>query len=187
MARPLTAAPGQRFEYGSGTIHLASVALSRACGTSTSGFAAGALFVPLGIPARAWETDHQGYNNGGAGLELAPRDMLAIGEMVLNGGRYQGQQVVSNAWVEAMTRTQITTGAGQPTPGYGYAWWTGQAAGQVFTLANGWGGQFIMVVPAKRLVVTSAARTSGLAAAAAMAQWQRIYDVITGRVVPAIS
>ena len=37
MARPLTAAPGQRFEYGSGTIHLASVALSRACGTSTSG------------------------------------------------------------------------------------------------------------------------------------------------------
>jgi CubicO group peptidase (beta-lactamase class C family) len=187
MARPLAAAPGQRFEYGSGTIHLASVAFTRACGTSTSGFAAGALFAPLGIPARVWEVDHQGYNNGGAGLQLAPRDMLAIGEMVLNSGRYQGQQVLSSAWIEAMTRTQITTGAGQPTPGYGYAWWTGQAAGQVYALANGWGGQFIMVVPAKRLIVTSAARTSGLSAADAMAQWQRIFDIITVRVVPAIS
>jgi len=186
MARPLTAAPGQRFEYGSGTIHLASVALTRACGTSTSAFAASTLFTPLGIPVRVWEADRQGYNNGGAGLELAPRDMLTIGEMVLNGGRHQGQPVVPGAWIDEMTRTQITTGAGQPTPGYGYAWWTGQAAGQAFVLANGWGGQFIMVVPARRLVVTSAARTSGLAAAAAMAQWQRIFDIITQRVVPAM-
>lgn len=184
MARPLTAAPGERFEYGSGTIHLASVALTRACGTSTAAFVRSSLFGPLGIPARSWETDHQGYNNGGAGLDLSPRDMLAIGEMVLNGGRYQNQQVVSSAWVEAMTHRQIATGAGQPTPEYGYAWWVGQVAGQAFTLANGWGGQFIMVVPAKRLVVTSAARTTGLAATATMAQWQRIFDIITQRVVP---
>jgi CubicO group peptidase (beta-lactamase class C family) len=186
MARPLTAAPGQRFEYGSGTIHLASVALTRACGIPTSAFAASRLFAPLGIPARVWETDRQGYNNGGAGLELAPRDMLAIGEMVLNGGRYQGQQVVPAAWIDEMIRTHITTSAGGPTPGYGYAWWTGQAAGHTYALANGWGGQFIMVVPAKRLVVTSAARTSGLASATAMAQWQRIFDIITLRIVPAM-
>jgi CubicO group peptidase (beta-lactamase class C family) len=185
MARPLTATPGQRFEYGSGTIHLASVALTRACGTSTAAFAEASLFGGLKIPARAWETDHQGYNNGGAGLALAPRDMLAIGEMVLNGGRYENQQVVSSAWVDAMTRTQITTGAGQPTPAYGYAWWVGQAAGHAFTLANGWGGQFIMVVPDRRLVVTTAARTSGLAASATMAQWQRIFDIVTQRVLPA--
>ena len=69
MARPLAAAPGQRFEYGSGTIHLASVALTRACATSTSGFAAGALFAPLGIPAacgrwitRATTTEGRGFN-----------------------------------------------------------------------------------------------------------------------------
>jgi len=184
MARPLTAAPGQRFEYGSGTIHLASVALTRACGVSTAAFAASSVLGALGIPARPWQTDHQGYNNGGAGLELSPRDMLAIGEMVLNGGRYQSQQVVSSAWIGAMTRTQIATGAGQPTPGYGYAWWTGQASGQPYTLANGWGGQFILVVPGRRLVITSAARTSNLAASAAMAQWQRIFDIVTERVLP---
>jgi len=187
MARPLTATPGQRFEYGSGTIHLASVALTRACGVSTASFAASALLGPLGIPARVWQTDHQGYNNGGAGLELSPRDMLAVGDMVLNGGRYQGRQVVSNAWIDAMTRAQISTGAGMATSTYGYAWWVGQTGGASFALANGWGGQFIMVVPAKSLVITSAARTSGLAATVAMAQWQRIFDIVTERVLPAFS
>jgi len=185
LARPLTATPGQRFEYGSGTIHLASVALSRACGASTATMAESALFAPLGIPSRPWETDHQGYNNGGAGLELSPRDMQAIGELVLNRGQYQGRSVVSGAWVQAMTSTQIETGAGMPTPGYGYAWWTGQTSGGQYALAHGWGGQFIMVVPAKRIVVTAAATTSGLGGTDAMAQWQRIFDLITQRIVAA--
>ena len=113
--------------------------------------------------------------------------MLAIGEMVLNSGRYQGQQVLPSAWIEAMTRTQITTGAGQPTPGTDTRGGRGRPPGRSMPCANGWGGQFIMVVPAKRLIVTSAARTSGLSAADAMAQWQRIFDIITVRVVPAIS
>ena len=185
LARALTATPGQRFEYGSGTIHLASVALTRACGASTATLADATLFAPLGIPHRAWETDHQGYNNGGAGLELSPRDMQAIGDLVLNNGQYQGRQVVSASWVRAMTSSQVSTGAGMPTPAYGYAWWTGQTSGVPFALAHGWGGQFIMVVPAKRLVVTAAATTSALGGPDAMAQWQRIFDIITQRIVAA--
>ncbi len=187
MARPLTAAPGQRFEYGSGTIHLASVALTRACGTSTAAFAEAALFAPLGIPPRTWEVDHQGYNNGGAGLELSPRHMQAIGNMVLNTGRVRGRQVLPSAWIQAMTRAQIATGAGMPTPEYGYGWWVGQMSGADFALANGWGGQFIMVVPSRRLVVTTAAATTGLSSTVAMAQWQRIFDLIVQRIVPAFS
>jgi len=185
LARTLTATPGQRFEYGSGTIHLASVALTRACGASTATMAEANLFAPLGIPHRPWETDHQGYNNGGAGLELSPRDMQAIGDLVLNNGQYQGRQVVSASWVRAMTSTQVATGAGMPTPAYGYAWWIGQTSGAQFALAHGWGGQFIMVVPGKRLVVTAAATTDSLAGTAAMAQWQRIFDIITQRIVAA--
>ena len=112
--------------------------------------------------------------------------MLAIGEMVLNGGRYQNQQVLSERLDRRDDSHADHHRRRAADPGYGYAWWTGQAAGQVYTLANGWGGQFIMVVPARRLVVTSAARTSGLAATAAMAQWQRIFDIVTERVVPAM-
>jgi len=185
LNRSLTASPGQRFEYGSGTIHLASVGLTKACATGTAAYARDTLFTPLGIPPREWETDHQGYHNGGAGLWLSPRDMQAIGDMVLNGGRAQGQQVVAASWIREMTRAQVGTGAGMPAPSYGYGWWVGQTSGTDFTMAHGWGGQFIVVVPARRLVVTAAAGTVGLDSSAAMAQWQRIFDIIVQRIVPA--
>jgi CubicO group peptidase (beta-lactamase class C family) len=187
MARQMTAQPGERFEYGSGTIHLASVALTRACGTSTSAFAHAQLFAPLGIPARSWETDRQGYSNGGAGLLLTPRDMLAIGAMVLDGGRYLGRQIVSANWVQAMTRMQIATPPGSATRAYGYGWWVGQTqAGDAFCLANGWGGQFIFVVPATGLVVTTAASTVGLPGQAAMDQWQRIFEIVYTQITPVL-
>lgn len=185
LARPLTAAPGQRFQYGTATIHLASVALTRACGTSTASFTEDAVFGPLGIPPREWETDNQGYNNGGSGLVLSPRDMQAIGALVLNGGRIQGRQVISAGWMQAMTETQVATGPGMSTPGYGFAWWTGQISGHDFALANGWGGQFILVVPARRLVVTAAAGARGLPATVVLAQWERIFSLVMDRIVPA--
>jgi CubicO group peptidase (beta-lactamase class C family) len=186
MARAMTATPGARFEYGSATIHLASVALTRACGTTTSAFADARLFGPLGIPGRSWESDNQGFSNGGAGLSLTPLDMQAIGNMVLNGGRHQGAQVVPAAWIRAMTSAQISTGSGMAAPTYGYAWWVGQTlAGDAFSLANGWGGQFICVVPAKGLVVTSACRTSGVGSSVAMSQWQRVFNIIQQQIIPA--
>lgn len=185
MARPMTASPGARFEYGSGTIHLASVALTRSCGASASTLADTRLFVPLGIPARPWETDRQGFNNGGAGLSLTAADMQAIGTMVLDSGRFRGGQVLPSAWIQAMTSQQITTGGGA-TPWYGYAWWVGRTlAGDPFALANGWGGQFIAVVPAKGLVVTTASRTTGLSGASAIAQWDRIFEIVYARIIPA--
>ena len=67
--------------------------------------------------------------------------------------------------------------------------WTGGTGGSqldaAFALANGWGGPFILVVPAKRLVVTTAALTAGLSGTAPMAQWQRIFDILMLRVVRA--
>ena len=185
MARSMTASPGERFEYGSGTIHLASVALTRACGVSTSAFADAHLFAPLAIPTPPWETDNQGYSNGGAGLELTAPDMQAIGNMVLDNGRYLGRQVIPAAWVQAMTGQQVLTGSGA-TPWYGYGWWVGRTlAGDPYALANGWGGQFIAVVPAKGLVVTTAALTSSVSGSSALAQWDRIFQIVYRRIIPA--
>ncbi len=187
MARPLTAQPGARFEYGSGTIHLASVALTRACGAGTAAFAQQRLFAPLGVSAPSWEADNQGYNNGGAGLSLTPNDMLAIGTMVLGDGRHQGREVVSPAWVHAMTQSQIATPAGSATPSYGYGWWVGRTVtGDSFCLANGWGGQFIFVVPAKALVVTAANSTATVRGQAALDQWQRVFQIIYSQILPVV-
>ena len=89
------------------------------------------------------------------------------------------------AWVNAPD--QIQTPAGSATSSYGYGWWVDRTgAGDAFYLANGWGGQFIFVVPAKQLVVTTAASTSGVSGQAAMNQWQRIYDIVASWVIPAV-
>jgi CubicO group peptidase (beta-lactamase class C family) len=112
--------------------------------------------------------------------------MQALGHLVLNGGAHQQRQVVSASYVAAMTSAQIATGSGMAAPFYGLGWWVGQTAdGAAFTLANGWGGQFILVIPAKRLVVTTAALTTGLSGTATMAQWQRIFDILMLRIVSA--
>jgi CubicO group peptidase (beta-lactamase class C family) len=152
---------------------------------STSALAEVQLFGPLGIPSRPWQTDRQGFNNGGAGLSLTAPDMQAIGNLVLEGGRVRGRPLLPASWVQAMTSQQIATGGGA-TPGYGYGWWVGRTtAGDPYALANGWGGQFIAVVPAKGLVVTTASQTSGVSGLEAMAQWDRVFTIVYQRILPA--
>jgi CubicO group peptidase (beta-lactamase class C family) len=80
---------------------------------------------------------------------------------------------------------QIATPAGSATSAYGYGWWAGRtAAGDTFHLANGWGGQFIFVVPAKGLVVTTASSTVGVSGQAAMDQWGRVFQIVYSQVLP---
>ena len=186
LDRPLSAAPGERFEYGSATFHLASVALTRACGESAADFTSSAIFSPLGIPPRSWGTDRQGFSNGGAGLVLSPRDMGAIGSLVLDSGRAHGRQVIASGWIQDMTRAQVATAPDMAAPGYGYGWWRGQAAGLDIVFATGWGGQFIIVIPSKGAVVTATSATTGMSGPAALERWQRVFTLLTTRIIPAL-
>ena len=182
---PLIASPGTQFNYYSPTYYVLSRILTRTAGQTTSDFAREALFIPLGIAPPQWETDDQGFVNGGAGLRLTPMDMVALGNLVLTSGRAGGNQVVSASWVQAATGRKIATNALSFASGYGYGWWTGQSAGTDYVFATGYGGQFIVVVPQKRLVVTAAMRWSGVGTATASAQWQAIMDLIMRRIMPA--
>jgi CubicO group peptidase (beta-lactamase class C family) len=185
LAQPLVAAPGTRFAYYSPAYHILSVALTEACGAKAVDLARDHLFMPLGFGARAWETDDQGYSNGAAGVSLTPNDMVALGALVLNGGRAGGGQIVPAVWIQASTRGQVPTSAMSYASAYGYGWWTGQSGGSDYAFATGWGGQFLFVVPAKRLVIVATARWRGLAAADAQAQWLRVADIIVRLAIPA--
>lgn len=186
LARPLVTEPGTRFEYNSAALHLLSVILRHACGASTSLLAQRDLFGPLGIGERPWERDEQGYDNGAAGLSITPRDMQAIGDLVLNQGRSGDRQVVEASWIQAATRVQIATNnAIAYGPGYGYGWWVGQSAGSDVAFAMGYGGQFIVIAPSTRVVVTATAQWRGIGSAAADDQWSRIIDLVMNQVLPA--
>lgn len=182
---PLVATPGSQFNYYSPGYYVVSRILTANCGQSTADLARDALFVPLGIGARAWEADAKGFINGGAGLSLTPLDMVAIGNLVLANGQAGSARVVSSAWMQAATTTKVATTAMPPASGYAYGWWTGTASGAGFIMATGWGGQFIVIVPSKQLVVTAASRWQGIGTSVANAQWRAVADIITQGVVRA--
>lgn len=177
--------PGQVFNYVSGVAHLTSAILAQATGMSTYQFAKQYLFQPLGIAAHPWETDKQGIYNDAAGLNLTPRDMIKIGELYLNKGVYNGTRIVSEAWIDKAASFKITTRNAQPFgPGYGYFWWLGNIHGHDYFFANGYGGQFIVVVPDIRLVVAATNVWNGVPTATADQQWYSTLDIIMNELIP---
>jgi CubicO group peptidase (beta-lactamase class C family) len=103
-----------------------------------------------------WPRDPQGYHIGDGFLKLTIQDMVTIGQIMLNGGKWEGQQVVPSAWVEEATSTHVddtATSDSPAAPGYGYLWWITTADGHPAFAAAGYGGQLIEVVPDLNLVV----------------------------------
>jgi CubicO group peptidase (beta-lactamase class C family) len=145
---PMAEAPGARFNYCSGCSHLLSAILDRAVERDVLGYAQESLFAPLGIRDLRWETDPAGRPVGGWGLELTPRDMAKLGYLYLNQGQWDGRQIIPAEWVEASVTAHVAT---DEEFGYGYQWWTYPRYGAYF--ARGLGGQLVIVVPERALVV----------------------------------
>lgn len=170
--------PGQRFLYSNATSHLLSAILSEKTGEPALHYARARLFDPLGIdttPALvrvdgmsrerameeydeagfAWPADPQGVSTGWWGLRLRPRDMVRFGQLFLAEGVWDGERLVPADWVEEATREQVAATDGL-LDGYGFQWWTTQTDGEHSFQAIGYGGQHIVVLPSRRLVVVTA-------------------------------
>lgn len=149
---PMSDAPGTRFNYCTGALHLLSAVLQEATGMTARDFANEQLFQPLGIapvPPARWGSDPQGITTGGFGLQLQPRDMAKLGYLYLNQGKWAGRQIVSSDWV-AVSTTKHSVWEEQ-NRAYGYLWWLYPAQG--YYAAMGMGGQQIHIVPKLNLVV----------------------------------
>jgi CubicO group peptidase (beta-lactamase class C family) len=177
LGRRLATTPGTGFAYSSATSQLLSAVVADATGQSTLAFARARLFGPLGIasarapapvlvahPSRAavkayerapvaWPTDPQGYQTGWSGLKLPARDLAKLGYLYLNGGRWDGRQVIPAGYVAASTRPHSTPPPDGPGESYGYQWWVTSQAGHPSFLAHGRDGQLVQVVPDLDLVV----------------------------------
>jgi CubicO group peptidase (beta-lactamase class C family) len=146
LGLPVAGPAGQEFFYNTGALTLISAIVRKATGRPLDEFARQTLFEPLGITASEWKRV-RGDSDAGGGLRLRPRDMAKIGQLVLAGGRWNGRQVVSRAWIETSTAPKLKATDDQS---YGYLWWLGRARlnGREFHWvgALGRGGQAIRVV-----------------------------------------
>lgn len=180
LDQPVIEEPGGKMVYSTGTSHLLSVILTKATGMSTRQFANEYLFGPMGFRVGNWDRDPQGYYLGGNNMPLRPVEMIKIGQLMLDLGKYNGEQLVPREWIIRSVKT-YTRSNFNPYD-YGYMWWRRHAAGFEVVFAWGNGGQYIMILPELDTVL---AITSDLNANNDSRRYQRrIFEWLGQFVVP---
>ena len=116
------------------------------------------LFAPLGITNYINQTDDSKVTPYfGGGMLLTSRDLLKFGQLYQNKGKWKGQQIISEKWVEASFGKYLRLQDYNDKNLYGYLWWhdTYEVNGKAYEAieARGAGGQFIFILPALESVV----------------------------------
>lgn len=145
---------GRAFSYCTAGTALIAPLLERATGRSVPEFADEVLFKPLGITALRWQKQPLGSAMTGGSLSLRTRDLWKLGQLTLDGGRWEGRQVLPRAWVERSTRPHARVREGVD---YGYLWWlqsfpVGQQQVKTYAM-SGLGGNKVYVLPERDAVV----------------------------------
>ncbi|MEM9797646.1 MAG: serine hydrolase [Pseudomonadota bacterium] len=173
--------PGERFVYSTGTFHVLGAAVARAANAPLYDLARDWLARPLNINLSPWVADPQGRYLGGNEMSMTPRELARIGQMIVQRGRWNGVQVVSEAWLDA----SFTPRSRSPFSGdaYGYGWFLTRFGGLQAAYARGYGGQILAVVPDADLVIaitsdpTRPARSGGF-----FGDLRRLLDQAAGMV-----
>lgn len=181
LDRPIVAPRGGPMIYSTGNSHLLSAILTKTTGMSTWAYARRKLGAPLGIDIPQWPRGPQGIYFGGNDMRLTPRAMVAVGELYRNGGRVRGRQVLPEWWVDSsfVVRTHSPFNG----HGYGWGWWTRDAADYRVNFAWGYGGQFIFIIPALRATVVMTSDAEG------RREWghlDALHDLLDSHVIPVL-
>ena len=175
LRQPLESHPGTIMEYSTGNTHLLSAILTLATGATTLEFARQALTKSLGFHLAPWLQDPQGIYFGGNDMEMTPGQMMKFGELYRNNGRIDDRQIIPTDWVNRslQAHTESTRENGRF---YGYGWWIREMGGFITPYAWGYGGQFILLVPALELtVVTTSSSNPGTDR---RAHTRNVYDLV---------
>ena len=150
--------PSVRFRYQSGVTELLSFIVSNAVGTTLSEYASEKLWTPIGAEHDAlWSLDHKnGLEKAYCCFNSNARDFARIGQLILNKGRWNSTQVVSEAFIDEATAPATwlkEEDADRNVDFYGYQWWLLTRNGMEVKYARGILGQYILVIPEKNMVI----------------------------------
>ncbi len=168
----LEEAPGQKFNYLSGNTQLLGLVLERALKEQTvTSYLQEKLWTPLDMQYNAsWSIDRKkdGLEKTFCCLNARAIDYAKIGRLMLNKGKYNGQQLVSEEWIDQSTKVDTSNGSSSY---YQYQWWLPSTEGDF--VAQGILGQYIYVNPEKNIVMIRLGKKTG------NIEWSNIFKSLS--------
>ena len=176
MEWPIEYEPGTCYCYNSLGTYVLSAAVQKVTGQKIVDYLDTRLWQPLGIEKPHWDESPQGINTGGWGLYLHTESLAKMCLCILNGGKYNGKQVIPAEWVKEMTANQVPScpaglngatlrdsGMDPETSdwlqGYGYQMWRCRHNA---VRADGAWGQYIIIMPEQDAVVAVTAKIGNM-------------------------
>lgn len=173
LAMPVVYRPGTTFVYSTGGTCVCGAAVEKRAGQSLSDFLQEHLFSKLGIERPRALCLADGHHCGGTGVFLSAEDVFKFGKMLLHGGVYEGQRIVSEEWLRAAT-SPIADNSTNGTPdwvvGYGYQFWCNARGG---FRGDGAYGQLCVVLPEEDTVFVQLAEAGNM-----QAELDNIYTLL---------
>ncbi len=158
LDKPMQNYPGTKFRYNTGLPLLFSFIIQEETGKSAETFTVENIFKKIGISSYKWDNAPKGITNTGSGLFLRPIDMALFGQLFLNRGVWNGEQIIRSDWVDISTANSISVNSNID---YGFYWWRYSKLNSVVNtlpvndvyFAYGYGDQIIWVIPQYKMVV----------------------------------
>ncbi len=163
---PMDFKTGERWAYSSAVAFLLGSIIENTSGLTLEDFARENLFGPIGIKDFYWQKSPKGRNTGMGNLYFQPRDLAKLGQIMLDDGKWNGQQILSKAFVKKSVEKRFDITDNDPfAHGYGYMWYIAkmEIKGQTidYYFASGNGGNKIFIVPELNMVVTTMSSAYG--------------------------
>ncbi len=177
LAQPVPFKPGTHFLYNTSATYMLSGAVQKATGETVLDYLKPRLFDPLGIAKPTWEVSPQGISTGGYGLSVRTEDIAKFGQLYLQKGKWNGKQLVPEAWVDAATARQTSNGSNPKSDwdqGYGYQFWRSRHGAY---RGDGAFGQYCIVLPEQDAVITITAGVKDM---------QAVLNLVWDKLLPAM-
>jgi hypothetical protein len=168
LATPIVNKPGSVFLYNSMGTFILSAIVQKVTGQKLIDYLKPRLFDPLGISGMDWEENLMSINTGGWGLRIKTEDMAKLGQLYLQKGIWNGNQILPASWVEEASTAKIFRHPDLPQSakdssdweqGYGYQIW--RCRHNAYR-ADGAFGQYIIVFPDLDAVLAIQSETSDM-------------------------
>jgi CubicO group peptidase (beta-lactamase class C family) len=168
LAAPIANKPGTVFLYNSMGTFMLSAIVQKVTGQKVIDYLKPRLFDPLGITGMDWEENLAGVNTGAWGLRIKTEDMAKLGQLYLQKGIWNGNQILPASWIEEATTAKIIQHPDLPKSkkdssdweqGYGYQIWRSRHHSY---RADGAFGQYILILPGLDAVIAITEETSNM-------------------------